>query len=260
MCLLGSAPLYADEAIVKSAPPTAEARQFTYAFNLGVTSQYIFRGYSQTSGEPTLQGGADFGYGIFYAGTWASGIEYGGLPSTGDGTYSGTEVDLYAGLRPKWGTAIFDFGAIYYWYPVGNDLLVPLNYVELKAGVGGEIVDNLTTGVTVYWSPDFSAGTGSVWTIEGAAAYAFHQVGIFTPSLSGTFGYETGSETDWKTLFANGDDSYLYWNAGLTLAVGGISFDFRYWDTNLSNAGDFCTGAFFQCDAQFAFTTKVQLP
>jgi len=240
-------------------PPGAE-RQFTYSFNIAGTSQYIFRGYSQTGGDPTLQGGADIGYGLLYAGVWASGIRYGELPSTGDGTYSGTEVDLYGGIRPTWGGAVFDLGAIYYWYPVGNDLLVPLNYVELKAGVSGELIDRLSTGLTVYWSPDFSAGSGSVWTIEGNAGYTFHDVGVFTPSITGALGYETGSEQYWKTLFANGDDSYLYWNAGLTLAVGGISFDFRYWDTNISNANTFCTGSFFQCDAQFAFTTKVLLP
>jgi uncharacterized protein (TIGR02001 family) len=239
---------------------TSSAREFTYSFNLGVTSQYMFRGFSQTGGDPTMQGGVDLAYGMLYAGTWASGIRYGDLPSTGDGTYSAAEVDLYGGIRPTWGAATFDFGAIYYWYPAGNDLLVPLNYVELKAGVGGNITDALATGVTVYWSPDFSAGSGSVWTVEGSAAYTFHEIGMFTPSVTGTLGYQAGQEDYWKTLFANGDDSYLYWNAGLMLSVGGLSFDFRYWDTNLSNANGFCTGGYFQCDAQFVFTTKVALP
>jgi uncharacterized protein (TIGR02001 family) len=243
-------------------PPVAdETRTLSLTANLAGTSQYMFRGYSQSAGEPTAQGGLDLTYGMLYLGTWASGIRYGGLPAPIlPAERAAAEVDWYGGIRPTWNSATFDLGAIYYSYPGGTTLDVPFNYFELKAGVSGEVVDKLLAGVTVFWSPDFSTGTGSVWTVEGAAAYEFHKVWVFTPTISGVLGWEAGEQQDWKVLFANGSDSYLYWNAGLVLGVDNISFDFRYWDTNLSNAGNFCTGAFFQCDARFVFTTKVAVP
>lgn len=243
--------LHADEAVVLQ---SAEAkREFTYSFNIGATSQYIYRGFSQTGGDPTMQGGADVAYGILYAGVWASGIRYEEYAGPDVTRFSGTEWYLYGGIRPTWQGLTFDIGSIYYTYPGGE-------YVELKAGLGGQLAPDLFTGVIVYWSPDYIADTGNVWTIEGSAAYALPRLAMFAPSVTGQLGWQTGTERDWKLDFANGDDSYLYWNAGLVLAVGALSFDFRYWDTNVSGDNGYCTGAYFQCDAQFVFTTKVVLP
>ena len=48
--------------------------------------------------------------------------------------------------------------------------------------------------------------------------------------------------------------------SGLTLVVDKIAFDFRYWDTDISDAGGFCHGPTFQCDSTFVFSTKITLP
>ena len=53
-----------------------------------------------------------------------------------------------------------------------------------------------------------------------------------------------------------GKDHYYYWNAGLTLAVEKLSFDFRYWDTDISG----CTGGVFSCDERFVFSATVAVP
>ena len=47
------------------------------AFNIGVVSDYVFRGASQTDEEPALQGGVDVTVGSFYAGAWASTVDFG---------------------------------------------------------------------------------------------------------------------------------------------------------------------------------------
>lgn len=243
-------------------PPPDTGRQFTYSFNLAGTSDYVFRGYSQTGRDPTIQGGADIGYGILYLGAWASGVDFGDQifgPAT-SGADAQVEIDWYGGITPTWGPATFDFGVLYYTYPGANDFAGELDYVELKAGVSGELYKNLSAGLLLYWSPEYSGETGSVWTLEGKAGYEFHKIAMFTPTIDGVLGWQTGDNAGWKTLFANGDDSYLYWNAGLALAVDNITFDFRYWDTDVSNSGGFCTGPVFQCDAAFVFTAKVAVP
>ncbi|MFM2421645.1 MAG: hypothetical protein RL291_175, partial [Pseudomonadota bacterium] len=63
------------------AAPAANAQSpsFTFSPNVSFTSDYIFRGFSQTARKATGQGGFDVGYGIFYAGVWASGLRFGEL-------------------------------------------------------------------------------------------------------------------------------------------------------------------------------------
>jgi uncharacterized protein (TIGR02001 family) len=248
----------ADGYEVAAPAPADEGRKFTYSFNIGATSDYVFRGISQTDNDPTIQGGIDLAYGILYAGWWASGLDFeAGLND------AEVEMDWYGGIKPTWGPATFDFGVIYYTYP-GEGPILPLvtypqlNYVELKAGVSGTIHEKLALGGYIYWSPDYFAETGSVWTFEGQAGYTFHAVGPFTPSITGVLGYQTGGSSydAW-----NGYSEYWYWNAGLALAVDKLTFDFRYWGTDASNAtSDTLTCINDYCDSRFVFSAKVVLP
>jgi len=243
--------------------PAAEAvdegRKFTYSFNLGVVSDYIYRGFSQSDRDPVMQGGIDVAYGIAYLGWWASGIDFGNGPD-GVGGDAEVEMNLYGGFKPTWGQYEFDFGVIYYFYPGASDAQGELDFVEFKAGVSTTFHEKLSTGLTVFWTPEYTGETGSVWTLEGAAGYEFNKVWVFTPSLTGTLGWQIGDNTAWESTFGNGRDNYLYWNAGIELAVEKLTFDFRYWDTNVSNSGGFCDGPFFQCGSAFVFSAKVELP
>ena len=50
---------------------------WTFTGNVGLFSQYVFRGISQTNEKPALQGGFDLGHKSgFYVGTWASNISW----------------------------------------------------------------------------------------------------------------------------------------------------------------------------------------
>ncbi len=247
----------ADGYEVAAPAPADEGRKFTYSFNLGVVSDYIFRGISQNDNEPTIQGGVDIGYGILYAGWWASGINFGGNDAVND---ADVEMDWYGGIKPVWGPATFDLGVLYYTYP-GNGFnetataFPQYNYLELKLGVSGELYKNWTAGFTTYWSPNYFGETGSVWTFEGVSGYTFHQVGPFVPVVSGTVGYLTGGDDDFSDF--NGFDNYWYWNAGLALVVDKLTFDFRYWGTNLNDEVG-CANKI--CDDRFVFSAKVLLP
>jgi uncharacterized protein (TIGR02001 family) len=241
-----------------------EGRKFTYSFNIGVTSDYVFRGVSQTSNEPALQGGADIGWGILYAGVWASRVDFDNAPP------ANAEVDWYGGIKPTWnspfGTINLDFGGIYYTYPGSDPGFAGLpdpNYFELKAGYSWSALHpSLVTGTTVYWSPDYVFETGSVWTIETMAAWTLGKFGPLTPMINGVLGWQKGDANDGYFVNVNGtDDEYYYWNAGLNLAVENISFDFRYWDTNINDdaAGLIC-GNPGLCEERFVFSVKVVVP
>jgi uncharacterized protein (TIGR02001 family) len=239
------------EGSVKDAPKPE--REFTYSFGITGTSDYVFRGFTQTDNDPTIQGTINVGYGIFYAGAWGSGLDFGDAPNPTLGEDAQIEIDWYAGIKPTWGILTFDFGVIYYTYPGAGDSAAELDYVELKAGVSGEVFKNLTAGATVYWSPDYTLETGETWVVEGALAYALPQIWIFSPTVSGLVGYLDYQE-------AAGLD-YTYWNAGLSLAVDKITFDLRYWDTDISAADSPCAlGGLGSCDERFVFSVSVALP
>jgi uncharacterized protein (TIGR02001 family) len=83
--------------------------------NVGVTSNYVFRGLTQTDDGVALQGGVDYVHeaGV-YAGAWASNVEL----SPGD---KGYETDLYAGYNFKLNENVtFDVGYIAYLYSSTN--------------------------------------------------------------------------------------------------------------------------------------------
>jgi uncharacterized protein (TIGR02001 family) len=264
--LASSAGALADGYEVAAPAVVDEGRKFTYSFNIGATSDYVFRGISQTSNEPAIQGGADVAWGIVYAGVWASRVDFDEAPP------ANVEVDWYGGIKPTWnspfGTMNLDFGVIYYSYPGANPeggVPVPtgdLNYVEFKAGYSWSALHpSLVTGTTVFYSPDYSFETGEVWTIESMAAWTLPKWGVITPVVNGLVGWQKGDSDNLYFVNLNGtDDEYYYWNAGLNLAVENISFDFRYWDTNIgSDAGGICAFASL-CEERFVFSVKVVVP
>ncbi len=249
---------------IKDAPAPAP-RACSLSANVGLTSDYVFRGFSQTNEGPAIQGGFDATCGMFYAGVWASSLDFagsaGGTPDVNGVFFDASiETDLYVGIKPKTGPITWDLGVIYYAYPNAVNPGLELNYVEVKVGGSGEVWKDGTVGVTVFYSPDYQLESGQTWTIEGTFAQVLPKIGMFTPTFSALLGYQTNEGTaSYLASFGNTDDNYLYWNVGLTLGfLEKWSLDFRYWDTNVDNNGPsaFCEGATFQCDARFLATLK----
>lgn len=93
---------------------------YTLSFNVGVTTDYRYRGISQSRLKPALQGGADFAHKSgFYIGTWASTIRW--IKDSGS-TDGSLEWDIYAGYKGEIAKDVgFDVGYLRYEY-VGNKL------------------------------------------------------------------------------------------------------------------------------------------
>ena len=229
-------------------------RQLEFSFNVGGTTDYVYRGLSQSWEKPAVQGGFDVTYGSFYIGTWASTIDF----SAGPNSPADVEVDFYAGFKPEFSGLSFDFGVIYYAYPGVTDPGAELNMVELKAGVSGSPITNLTLGGTMFFSPEYTGETGEVWTFEGSAAYEFSKIGMFTPTLSALIGYQFGDLADGYNVKGTlgADDDYVYWNVGLGLAIEKFALDFRYWDTDIGSANAGICAHTKLCDERFVFSAK----
>ncbi|MCC6296599.1 MAG: hypothetical protein IT469_07830, partial [Pseudomonadales bacterium] len=131
-----------------------------FSFNVGATTDYVFRGASQTDEDPQIYAGADVTAGQFYAGVWASNVDF--LDSTD------AEVDVYAGVKPTLGPVSADLGVIYYGYvdaPSGSDYA----YWEFKAA-GSVPVGPATVGLAAYYSPDFFGAVDEALYYEVNAA------------------------------------------------------------------------------------------
>ena len=76
--LMLSGPALADGYARKIAAPKPEPRRCNLSANVALATEYVFRGYSQTAEGPAIQGGFDVSCGIFYAGLWASNLDWGG--------------------------------------------------------------------------------------------------------------------------------------------------------------------------------------
>ena len=109
------------------AADAAPAPDLTVAYNIGLYSQYIFRGLTQTDRGPAVQGGVDLTHSSgFYLGAWATNISWlrDNYLASGPAYSSGgrVELDLYGGYRYTFGSGVgIDLGALQYVYPGARD-------------------------------------------------------------------------------------------------------------------------------------------
>lgn len=116
-------------ASLASVPALAQAQESTLSYNVGVVSDYRYRGLSQSRLQPALQGGIDYAdKSGFYVGAWGSTIKW--IKDAGASAGS-VEVDLYGGYKGAVGDLAYDVGFLRYEY-VGNKL----------AGVNGAVNAN----------------------------------------------------------------------------------------------------------------------
>lgn len=118
--------LFSVPTVVLAQAAAAPSSPHTFTGNVGFATDYLYRGISQTSGEPALQGGFDYAHSSgLYAGTWASNVSWiqDGLnvPGALQTTNAGLEIDVYGGYKGTvTGDLGFDVGVLTYNYPGKN--------------------------------------------------------------------------------------------------------------------------------------------
>ncbi len=94
--------------------------------NIGATSNFLWRGVTQTQNAVAIQGGLDYEHNSgLYLGTWASNVDFGD-----DTSY---ELDFYTGYTGTIGNDFgYDINYIYYAYPDSDS---DVDFGELSAGI-----------------------------------------------------------------------------------------------------------------------------
>ena len=109
-------------AFAQTAPAAPES---TISYNVGVVSEYRYRGIAQTRGDAALQGGVDYANtNGFYAGAWGSTIKWikdNSVTATASDVKGPIEIDLYGGYKFEAAGLAYDVGYLRYQYQ-GNTL------------------------------------------------------------------------------------------------------------------------------------------
>lgn len=193
----------------------------TFSGELTITSDYVFRGFSQTDGDPAVEGGFSWDSGAgFYVGTWASNVNF------NDGDEASIEIDVYGGYAGEINNFTYDFGLVYYWYPGASGAL-DYEFWEAYGSVGYDF-GPAALSLGVAYTPDNFGGTD-----DGI----YFQSGISVP-LTDQFSIDANlNYYDVDPAF--GPD-YFDWNIGATLSLEWFDADVRYFDTDISACGGIC--------------------
>jgi uncharacterized protein (TIGR02001 family) len=178
--------------------------------DVGVVSDYVFRGVSQSDEDPALQAGLSFTFESgFYVGTWASQVDF--------GTEADFEVDLFAGYGFTIGDSVeADVQVLRYVYPDDGKL----NYYEL---IGSLTFDGLLTATLAYSDDIYNSGRDGWYT---SLAYDFglpHELTL-TPQLGYTK-FEGG-------VFGGSGESYVDYSLTLARDFGPVSASLAAIGTN----------------------------
>lgn len=123
LALFVSAPVFAEEVMLSEEVTSDLTEKTGLSGDLTLTSNYIYRGISQTAGGATPQGGVDYAFeNHFYIGAWASGVSFfrnlytekQGAEGAANSRY---ELDTYAGYKNRIGDIGYDVGYLRYNFP-----------------------------------------------------------------------------------------------------------------------------------------------
>ena len=203
-----------------AAAGAAHAGDGPFTANVGLVSDYAYRGWSQTDERPALQGGFDYAHDSgLYAGVWGSNVSW--LSDASPNVSNSLELDLYGGYKGTVGAIGYDVGLLQYYYPGSypKGFNSP-NTLEGYVGLSWEFLSfKYSYAFTDLFGYDRS--DGSQYYDLGAAVDVG---GGFT--LAAHVGY-----SDIK-----GQDDYTDWKLGVTKEFGGFNFGLHYVDTDVDNA------------------------
>lgn len=218
----------------------APASPHSFTANLGITTDYIFRGISQTSGNAALQGGADYAHaGGLYAGLWASNVNW--ITAFGAAGTANIELDTYFGFRNTLANEFsYDVGFIRYNY---------LGSYTPAAGTAKADTDEVYMAVGYKWvSAKYSYGLGKFLTVPGARGTDYLEVNASVPlGDSGfTFGAHAGRQTYKGTTadalaLAGNSATYSDYKLSVSKDFSGYVVTAAYTDTDARRGGFYTT-------------------
>ncbi len=231
----------ADLASAKKAPAApVVVSPWDYTVGAGVTSNYLFRGISQSDNKPSVNANAEIRYTFSDMFTGYVGIAGSSIKLTNQDQSPGLEFDVMGGVRATIGNFGVDVGVIGYLYPsfrTAGNVIFPSNpsYYEGYVKTSYAVNDAISLGLNGFFSPSFLDTGASGQYVALTAAWKLPN----DFALSGELGHQFLGTTDSVHAPLSGRRNlpdYTYWNVGASYSYKIATLDLRYHDTNLSKS------------------------
>ena len=213
-----------------------------WSANVAITTDYLYRGISQTHEGPALQGGFDYTYKPLgaYVGVWASSIEF---DTPGNSDDSSMEIDYYGGFSGEWASGVgWDIGGMYYYYPDQNedrgagDYNFGEIYGSLSYTFPGTLKPSIESGLA--YSPDFFGE-------DGDGLYTYGKFGLTLPYDFGAHALIGYQDVDGGKTSGPAGFDYVHYSIGVSKEFGILGFDLSYNDGDDDCGGDVCEAFVF---------------
>jgi uncharacterized protein (TIGR02001 family) len=236
---LAASGLFATAAFAADTPTNPEDAGSPISANVTVTNDYRYRGITQSSYQPAIQGGFDYAHESgLYIGNWNSSIDW--VSSTNAGTSNSIEMDFYGGFKKELIAPGFasDFGVLQYYYPTKgftSSWMQNPNTTEIYAA------QNFTFGpVTGFVKLSYAAT--ALFGIPNSAGSMYpdltmnYDTGFWGLTANGHIGYQyvAGQPYTGNSYLATPSNiSYTDWKLGMTKDFGGgLALSASYVSTN----------------------------
>ena len=210
-------------------PAMAADSPYTLSANVGLTSDYVFRGVSQTQNQAAIQGGFDFAHASgFYLGTWGSNVNW--VEEGGYKDKSSMEIDLYGGFKGAITDSVgYDVGVVTYYYP-GDKIAgaTSPDTTEVYAGLSYGIF----TAKVNYTVSDHFVG----WTTTDGGKTQGSYYGDLSAAYEIADGWTLLAHVGYQSVKDNDDASYTDWKLGVSKDLGFGVATLAYTDTNADKA------------------------
>lgn len=193
---------------------------FTTAGSVAMTSDYLYRGISQTSGAPALQGSLSVSHESgLYATVWGSSIAFA----------SGLELDPSIGFAGKAGDVGYDVGVLYYGYPHSTAAEAGGGQYDFVEFYGSVSFSGAKLGLA--YADDFFGETGK--SLYVSADYGTEVSGF---GVSAHLGLNLLDDDYYGSGLALDEDSYIDYKVGVSKAVQGVTLELAYMGSDLDDA------------------------
>ena len=221
------------------------ADPITVTGSTAFTSDYLFRGVSQTSNNAAVQGAMTFTHtsGVYFS-LWGSSIASGA---------GGLELDTLLGFGGKAGDVAYDLGVMRYNYPGLND---KGGYTDVKTGMPvdtdyNEIYGSVSTmgaKLGFNYSPDYFAESDKFMYLYASYGTEVAGVGLF--ASVGMNKFDDQDRMNQALLTSGTDDSYMDYKVAVSKTIGGVGVEGAYIGSDIDE--DECGAGL--CEGRFVVT------
>ncbi|AWB66497.1 hypothetical protein C2869_08675 [Saccharobesus litoralis] len=208
--------------------------------NAAVTTNYLWRGQTQSDDGFAIQGGLDYAHKSGgYAGVWMSTVDY--------GDKFDYEFDWYVGYAGETAALTYDVGYIEYVYLEGFSNEDGLDFSELYGSVSFKELEALTVGLAIGVDSEGGAGFADDYYLSADYSFSIPASGFFKDveyaAHVGTYQKDAGGS--WSNIGVSaskqnftlglskatknsGDDGFLvYLSYGMDFDLSGLAKKFK---------------------------------